>query len=186
MEARNRTRVWRVLMLLALAGVLVLAWTQRDRFTPVDVGSRAPEFAARTLNGEHFSVQAARGKVIVLNVWATWCTPCRQEMPALERLHEALHTSGLEVVGVSTDAGPGVAGPFGQRGGDVRAFVQELGLTFRIIHDAQRTIEPLYLVPGLPTTFVIEKQGRIDKKVLGARKWDSDENIAYFRRLLSE
>lgn len=186
MKVRTRNRLLRGVVVLALLGLLVLAWTQRDRFTPLDVGSRAPEFAATTLSGEPFSVSGARGKVLVLNVWATWCTPCRQEMPALERLHEQLGQRGLEVVGVSTDTEGDTPGPWGQKGGDVRGFVHEYGITFPIVQDTKRSIEPLYLVQGLPTTFVINKQGRIVRKELGARHWDDAKWAAYFSKLLSE
>ena len=182
---RRRTTV-RLVLIVIVVFVVILAWTQRDRYMPVDVGSRAPEFAMRTLSGDSFSVASARGHVLVLNVWATWCIPCRQEMPALERLYESLKERGLQVVGVSTDASEGTFGPWGEKGGDVEAFVQQLGLTFPIVHDGKRTVEPLYLVQGLPTTFVIDKNGRIAKKVLGARKWDDAANMAFIQKLMAE
>jgi len=175
MSNRNRTRLLRTLLFVALGGLLVLAWTQRGRFMPVDVGSRAPEYSAATLTGEAFSIGEARGKVIVLNVWATWCKPCLKEMPALERLHQKLG-SRLQVVGVSTDVIQE----------DVAGFVKELGVSFPIIHDPKRRIDELYLVQGLPTTFVIDKNGRIDRKVLGAQEWDDAEHIAYFEKLMAE
>ena len=186
MDERARTRTLRAAVIVALGGLIVLAWTQRDRFMPVDVGSRAPDFAAKTLSGDSFSVHASRGHVVILNVWATWCIPCRQEMPSLERLYESMKTQGLQVVGVSTDADATTPGPWGEKGGDVRAFVQELGLTFPIVHDGKRTIEPLYLVQGLPTTFVIDKSGHIARKDLGARKWDDAHNMQFIQKLLKQ
>ena len=169
-----------------VAGLALLAYSQRDRFTPVDVGSRAPEFAGTTLNGEPFSIEGSRGHVIVMNVWATWCAPCRKEMPALERLHQLLQQRGLIVVGVSEDTNIGTPGPLGQPGGDVRAFVNELGLTFRIVHDPERTVETRFLVQGLPTTFIIDKQGRIAQKVIGAKAWDDSAHVAQIEKLMSE
>jgi thiol-disulfide isomerase/thioredoxin len=174
------------LVFVALGGLFAIAWTQRKHFVPADLSARAPEFAGTTLTGEHFSIAASRGKVIVLNVWATWCTPCVREMPALERLYQRLRADGLVVVAVSTDAGPGVPGLMGQPGGDVRAFVAHYGLTFPVIHDARRTIEPLYLVHGLPTTYIIDRKGRIDRKAVGGRSWDDEAHVAYFERLLKE
>lgn len=186
MQPRSRTRLLRTLIFVALGGLLVLAWTQRARFTPVDAGSPAPSFAATTINGEPFSIAGSAGKVIVLNVWATWCAPCRAEMPALERLHELLGTHGVEVVGVSEDARLGEGDRLGRPGGDVRAFVNEQGLTFRIVHDPEHVLEHTYLVQGLPTTFVIDKHGRIAKKVIGARVWDDSSNVAFIEQLLKE
>ncbi|HEX6558402.1 MAG TPA: TlpA disulfide reductase family protein [Longimicrobiales bacterium] len=186
MEARSRTRLLRALVFAALAGLLVLAWTQRDRFMPIDVGARVPDYSATTLNGESFSLAAERGKVVVLNVWATWCLPCRREMPALERLHETLATRGLDVIGVSSDPETGSTGGFGEKSSDVRAFVKAYGITFRIIHDPAHTVEQLFLVQGLPTTLVVNKQGRIVAKVMGAREWASKEYLDYFEKLLSE
>lgn len=172
---QSSTKLRGFIALLATA-LLVLAWTQRHRITPVAAGSRAPAYAIKTIDGQDFSVEKMRGRVVVLNVWATWCKPCLAEMPALERLHQALSDKGLVVIGVGTDA---------LQGGDVRKFAADLGITFRIAHDPERRIEKLYLVQGLPTTFVIDKQGRIDRKTLGAREWDDAEHMAYLERLLA-
>src|SRR5688500_1364907 len=122
MNLRTRNRLWRGALAFALASLLLLAWTQRDRFAPVGAGSRAPAYSAPTLDGQTVSLASLRGKVVVLNVWATWCRPCLQEMPALERLHQQLSSQGLAIVAVSVDAPIGTAGPLGQPGGDVRAF----------------------------------------------------------------
>ena len=184
MNRRSRNRLWRGALVLALGSLLVLAWTQRGRFMPVGEGSRAPEYSAKTLDGRPVSLASLRGKVVVLNVWATWCRPCLQEMPALERLHQQLQGDGLEIVAVSVDAPIGAAGSLGQPGGDVRAYVEQLGLTFTILHDQERTIEQLFLVQGLPTTFVIDRDGRIDRKIVGAREWDDEQHLNYLKSLL--
>lgn len=185
MNARSRSLLLRALVFASLAGLLVLAWTQRDRFMPIDVGARVPDYSATTLSGEPFSFAANRGKVVVLNVWATWCLPCQREMPALERLHEMLKQRGLAVVGVSTDAqAVGTAGD--RKDGVVREFVKQYGITFPIVHDAAHQVEQLFLVQGLPTTFVVDKKGRIVRKVMGAKDWASQEYIDYFDKLLSE
>jgi cytochrome c biogenesis protein CcmG, thiol:disulfide interchange protein DsbE len=172
-----RSRLLRALLAGAIGIVLVLAWTQRNKFAPLDVGSRAPQYDGMTLSGQPFSIEASRGKVVVLNIWATWCLPCRKEMPALQRLHDQLGARGLYVVGISTDVA---------ETRDVADFVKGLGITFPIVHDTRHTIEDLYSVPGLPTTFVIDKKGRIDRKLLGAREWDDRKYVEYFEKLLSE
>lgn len=164
----------RILLLSTLAGLFVLAWTQRDRFTPVDVGSPAPAFTAMTLHGDTAALPGRSGNVIVLNAWATWCTPCLREMPALERMHRAL--PGVEVIAVSTDDDPG----------QIDQWIDEFGLTFEILHDVRREMENRYLVRGLPTTFVIDRKGRIVHKIQGAREWDDSMHIAMIRKVMAE
>jgi cytochrome c biogenesis protein CcmG, thiol:disulfide interchange protein DsbE len=170
-----------------LAGALsAFIWVNRDRFTPLDVGSRAPDYEARTLAGDRVALHDYRGAVVLLNIWATWCPPCVEEMPALQRLHEALADHGLRIVAVSVDAPLGVPGVFGLPGGDVAAFRDRFGLTFDILHDPSGDIQPRYQVNGLPTTFLIDRDGRIRRKVLGAAEWDAPRFADEIRRLLEE
>jgi cytochrome c biogenesis protein CcmG/thiol:disulfide interchange protein DsbE len=184
MRQRSRKRLAWIALAFSLTALLVLTWSQRDRFIPVGVGARAPEYSAPNLQGEPVSLASFKGKVVVLNVWATWCQPCRVEMPALERLHKQLHGDGLEVVAVSVDTPIGTLSPNGQPGGNVRAFAESMGLSFLILHDRKRSIEELFLVQGLPTTFIIDKNGRIQQKVVGARAWDNPAYVTYFKELL--
>ena len=145
---------------------------------PVEVGSRAPQFKAVDLaSGDTVGLAGYRGQVVLLNVWATWCEPCRVEMPSLERLHRELGPQGLKIVSVSIDeAGPEV----------VREFQREYGLTFRILQDRSRAIERIYQTTGVPETFVLNRDGRIVKKVIGAAEWDSPVNKDLIRRLLAQ
>jgi peroxiredoxin len=184
MKYRSRKRFARAVLALSLTGLLVLAWSQRDRFIPIGVGARVPAYSAPNLAGQSISLESFKGKVVVLNVWATWCRPCRAEMPALERLQQQLRHQGLEVVAVSVDTPPGMLSPMGQFSGDVKAYVDAMGLTFTVLHDPQRTIEELFLVQGLPTTIIIDKNGRIQQKVMGARAWDDPVYVNYFKELL--
>lgn len=145
---------------------------------PVEVGSRAPEFRAADLaTGDTVNLASYRGQVVLLNIWATWCEPCRFEMPSMERLHQELGPQGLKIVAVSIDeAGPDV----------VREFQRELGLTFRILHDRSRAIERIYQTTGVPESFVLNRDGRIMKKVIGAAEWDSPVNKDLICRLLAQ
>jgi cytochrome c biogenesis protein CcmG, thiol:disulfide interchange protein DsbE len=171
-------RGFAVLAFVAVSGVLL--WTFRGSFAPLDIGSPAPAYAAVTLDGDSVHLEGLRGRVVLLNVWATWCTPCVREMPALQRLHEKLDARGLSIVAVSVDAeGSAFGGD-----GDVRAFVEQFGLTFTVLRDASGRIESTFGVSGLPMTFLIDRDGRIQRKVLGAREWDDPELASDIESLL--
>ncbi|HLB55300.1 MAG TPA: TlpA disulfide reductase family protein, partial [Gemmatimonadales bacterium] len=100
-------------------------------------------------------------------IWATWCVPCRVEMPAIERLYQDLSPRGLRVVAVSIDEG---------NGDDVRAFVKEYGLSFDILHDPVGRIQAVYQTTGVPETFLLDKDGVIVKKIIGPHPWSSPAN----------
>ncbi|MGH7556395.1 MAG: peroxiredoxin family protein [Gemmatimonadota bacterium] len=189
MRSRRRIdRQWWVVggVVLLLAGLVGAGWLARDRFLPVEVGTRAPDFVARDLDGNRVSLNDLRGQVVLLNIWATWCPPCREEMPSMQRLHERLGPDGLRIVAVSIDAARGSVDSAGRSGGDVRAFVEEYGLTFDIWHDPSGEIQRIYRTTGIPESFVIDREGIIVKKVIGATEWDSEANVEMIRRLLEE
>jgi peroxiredoxin len=180
-------QAWAVFAVSALLlGLVWVGWTERDRFLPVEVGTRAPDFTARNLRGEQVALSALRGDVVLLNIWATWCPPCREEMPSMQRLHETLGPSGLRVVAVSIDALPGRLDLARRPGGDVAAFVREYGLGFAIWHDPSGEIQRIYRTTGIPESFVIGRDGVIVSKVIGATEWDSEARIESLRRLLRE
>lgn len=151
-----------------------------DELFPVSVGSKAPAFHAETLDRAPKEVSLAdfRGQVVLLNIWATWCVPCRIEMPGIEDLERQMGPQGLKIVAVSIDD-PG-------QEQKVRDFAKEYGLTFEILHDGSGRIEKQYQTTGVPETFVIGKDGVIRKKVIGASQWNSDANRALFAQLLTE
>jgi peroxiredoxin len=171
----------RTVLTIGLAATLSgLIWFNRALFTPLDVGSRAPDYTARTLTGEPVALSRFQGEVVLLNVWATWCAPCVKEMPALQRLHETLSADGLRIVAVSVDAAP--------LGGADRAaineFIERFGLTFTVLHDPSGRIQRVYQTKGLPSTYLIDREGRIRRKVLGAAAWDERTYADEVRRLL--
>ncbi len=182
---RNDRQWWMVGgVVVLLAGLVAAGWLVRDRFLPVEVGTRAPAFAARDMQGRPVALEELRGEVVLLNVWATWCGPCREEMPSLQRLHRRLGGEGLRIVAVSVDAEPGALAAGGRAGGDVAGFARELGLTFTLWRDSSGEIQRIYRTTGVPETFVIDRDGTIVKKVIGATEWDSEPNVELLQRLL--
>jgi len=184
MVDRTRDLLLRAVVFLGLLVVLVLGWTVRGSFTPAVHGEAAPAYEALSLQGEPVSLESLRGKVVLFNVWATWCPPCRWEMPAMERLHQELGGEGLEVVAVSVDAATGRLPTFGGPTEEVRSLVHELGLTFTILLDPASEVQRRFGVQGLPTTFLIDRQGRIVERILGPRHWDQPPEIDRIRALL--
>jgi peroxiredoxin len=183
---RSRWALWRIVTLAAALGLMGFLWTQRSRFAPLEVGATIPSYSATKLDGGELSLDALRGKVVLLNVWATWCVPCVTEMPALERLYRQFRNDGLEIVAVSVDAGFGQTDDLGRPGGDVRAFVKERDLTFTVLLDPQRRVERLFQLVGVPTTIVIGRDGRIARKAVGIEAWDDQEHQAEMRQLLKQ
>jgi cytochrome c biogenesis protein CcmG, thiol:disulfide interchange protein DsbE len=166
-----------VVLLLAVAlgaGVHFLG----DELFPVTVGSKAPPLHGVTLDGTKRVKTLAdyKGKVVLLNVWATWCEPCRVEMPSIEKLHREFGDRGLAVVAVSVDD----AGTESH----IVDFTKELKLTFEVLHDPEQITGRNYQVTGFPETFVIARDGTIRKKKIAAEDWSSDANRALVSELL--
>lgn len=142
----------------------------------VGVGSRAPDFHAVDLaTGQPRTLADYRGKVLLVNIWATWCEPCRVEMPALERLYHLVPDSGFRLVSVSIDKGDTST---------VTAFAREFGLTFPILQNKSGDIQDLYQTTGVPESFVVDRNGVIIKKVIGPAQWDGPVNVDLIRSLL--
>lgn len=179
-------RTWTPYVLtLVLAGAVVLfAWVNRHRLSPVVPGRPAPEFSAFDLEGNPKTLDDYRGKVVLLNIWATWCPPCQQEMPSMQRLREAIPDEDFAILAVSVDAPLGEKDLFGREGGNLEVFAETMGLTFRILHDPSGKIQELYQTTGVPESFVIDREGLIKKKVAGPTEWDAPANLELIRRLL--
>jgi len=160
---------------MALVFVVALVIKIRPQMNLLEVGSRAPDFHAVDLaTGRATTLADYQGKVILLNIWATWCQPCRVEMPAIERLHQRLGGRDFQIVSVSIDAdGDSV----------VAAYARDLGLTFQILHNQSGDIQQIYQTTGVPESFVIDRDGIIVKKVIGAAEWDGPVNETLIERL---
>ena len=171
--------------LLGIVLLVFLAWLNPGRFSAVAPGVAAPNFQARDLDGQVVELEDHQGKVVMVNIWATWCAPCLEEMPSIERLYKEFHSSGLEIMAVSVDAEAGqMDASRNQLGGDIQAFGDSLSLTFPLLHDPSGAIAELYKTTGVPETFVIGRDGVIYKKVAGGTEWDAPEHKDLVRRLL--
>jgi peroxiredoxin len=132
----------------------------------VKLGEPAPNFQLRDLQGRLVALSDLRGKVVMVNFWATWCGPCRVEMPAMEVLYQTFSRKDFEILAVSTDA-QGVA--------VTRPFQQENRLTFPILHDADYRVGLTYGARSLPMTFMVDRQGVVRHQIFGARDWGAAE-----------
>ena len=172
----------------ALVGVvllIVVAWLNQDRIQPVTAGTVAPEFEINDLGGGLARLSDHSGEVVLVNIWATWCLPCRIEMPSMERLYQEIGEDGFEIMAVSIDAALGQFDQAGRPGGDIEVFADSLGLTFPMLHDPSGGIERLYRTTGVPETFLIGRDGIIYKKVAGGTEWDAPQHKDLIQRLLA-
>ena len=163
---------------------VALAVKLRPQLDLLEVGDAAPGFKATDLRTSRPATLADyRGKVVLLNVWATWCPPCRVEMPSMERLHENLVGTDFRIVAVSVD-GDLFHPEDSQDPAGILAFATGMGLKFDILHDPSGAIRRGYQTTGVPESFLIDRAGVIVKKVIGAAEWDGPVNEALIRRLL--
>jgi peroxiredoxin len=140
-----------------------------------NVGNSAPDFSLKNLNGKRDGLSNYKGQVVVLNVWATWCGPCRIEMPFLESLYRRFRSEGFAVLAVSIDKGSDKA---------VKSFVDEYQLSFPVLLDTDEQVERLYPAFSVPVTYVIDKAGLVVARVDGAKNWSSQETIDSIEYLL--
>jgi len=139
------------------------------------VGDPAPDFRLFDLDGNAVTLSDYRGSVVFLNFWATWCGPCRVEMPAMEALYKTFGRKDFEILAISTDP-QGVA--------VTRPFRNQLGLTFPILHDSDYRVGLAYGARTLPMTFLVDRNGVIIHRIFGARDWESPEAKAIIRAAL--
>lgn len=171
-----------VVVLVVLAGLLIGGTAlvfYGPEVQPVAVGKLAPDYQAMSLqSGDSIGVRSHyRGHVTLVNIWATWCVPCRVEMPSMQRLYDSLSSRGFRIAAVSIDQeGPEV----------VRQFVADLKLSFDIYQDRSGGIQQAYQTTGVPETFLLDSDGVIMKRVIGAHDWDSSADFALIRRLLGD
>lgn len=159
---------------LLAATWLLVAEPRATRFP--EPGKPMPDFAYPSLNGDTLRLSEQRGRVVLVNIWATWCLPCREEMPSIQRSYDLYADSGFTVLAVSIDADTV----------PVRPFVDELRLSFPILLDPKGSILAAYGAAGVPESFLVDRRGRLVIRRLGADDWHSERNRSLISTLLRD
>ncbi len=168
--------IFGVLIGLIILLVLYFIFFKNNRSGPKTefkskAGVAAQDFGLPSLTGDYLKLSDYRGKVVFLNIWATWCPPCREEMPSMESLYQRQKGRNFEMLAVSID----------QKGAEVvRPFSVKYGLTFPVLLDPDGKTYRLYGLTGVPETFIIDKNGVIIKKIIGPQEWMKKEWLDYF------
>jgi cytochrome c biogenesis protein CcmG, thiol:disulfide interchange protein DsbE len=183
MTARRQLIVAAAVLILVISAISAGRYFLSDELAPVGLGVQAPNFSAMTLDSIPVKKTLAdyRGNVVLINIWATWCAPCRVEIPSIEKLNAAYAPKGLKVVAISVDD-PG-SEPL------IRDFVRKYGMNFDVLHDTggqEGKVSRDYQTTGYPETVIIGRDGVIRRKFLGATDWNSPENRGLIERLLDE
>ncbi len=171
-----------VFLVLIVVGLLIaLSMKEKDSSfklvgqSRIKVGSPAPNFTFPDLTGQTVSLSDYRGRLVFLNIWATWCPPCVDEMPSMEKLYNKFKSDQFEILAVSVD---------GEGSKVVAPFMERLNLTFPALLDKKGKIKNIYGVTGIPESFIIGKNGIILKKVIGPIDWAKPDVSRFFEDLL--
>jgi thiol-disulfide isomerase/thioredoxin len=177
MTSRQQWAVVGAVVLALGLGLGVASYFMKDELFPVFVGSKVPDFHAKELGSPKVKTLADyKGQVMLLNIWATWCEPCRLEIPSLQRLQEAYGPKGLKIVAVSIDDYVPED--------SIQRYLKNFGVTFEVLHDPSHAIERVFQTTGYPETFVVGPDGTIRKKIIGPDDWSSLGNRALVAQLL--
>jgi len=160
----------------AVAAVALLAVLGSERApAPLEEGEPAPALELPRLGGGSLRLADLRGRAVLVNFWATWCKPCEDEMPAMQRLYDALRGDGFELLAVSVDVGDD----------EVAAFRERLGLGFPILRDPDRREATRWQSLRFPESWLVDPEGRIAARFIGPRDWDAPEYADRIRALLA-
>ncbi len=149
----------------------------KTRINPIKGDKKAPDFSLKDLTGKKVEIKDYKGKIIFLNFWATWCGPCKEEMPSLEVLHEKFKGEKFVLLTVSVDY-EGLK--------PVQEFLNKQHYTFPVLLDPNGEILDLFEVKGIPTTFIIDKKGRVIGRAIGPRDWKSQEVFSLINLLIGK
>jgi len=142
----------------------------------VAVAEPAPDFTLQSSTGENVRLAEQRGKVVMLNFWASWCGPCRQEMPLLDAMHKRYSSAGLQFYGVNVE----------EDNSDAKKLIKDLGVSFPVLFDPESKASQLYGVDAMPTTVLIDKKGQIRYVNRGYKAGDENKYRDQIRELIRE
>jgi peroxiredoxin len=176
----NPKSILLIFLIVIGIGIIVLLQNKDSSFNlsgdpRLEKGVPAPNFTLPDLDGKMISLTDYKGKVVLLNIWATWCPPCVEEMPSMEKLHQELKDEGFEILAVSIDVSGAIA---------VLPFMKKHKLSFPALTDSKGDIKSLYQTTGVPESFIIDKEGVIVEKIIGPRDWATPGVIRYLRNLI--
>lgn len=144
-----------------------LSFSCSERIPAPEIGKPIPEFALPDLQGEIFQMSQTRGRVVLVNFWASWCPPCVDEMPSLEKLYQTLGDKGLDVVAISVDDSLDI----------IEQFRDEYDLSFTILHDKGRKVSHHFQTFMYPETYIVDREGRLVEKIVGPLDWIGPTSI---------
>ena len=170
MSKTNAVKI--LVLLLILGGAAFLALHLRSP-RPVDIGERAPDFTLPALTQGALSLHDFGRQVVVLNFWATWCPPCVEEAPGLEKFAEQMRLQGVAVLGVSVD----------QDVAALQTFAVQQHLSFPILRDPNQSVANRYGTFKFPETYIIDQDGRVAEKLIGAVDWQDPRIITFVQEL---
>ena len=169
----SKTNAVKVLVLLLILGVTVFLALRLRQPRPVDIGERAPDFTLPALAQAPLSLHDFQRRVVVLNFWATWCPPCVEETPSLEKFAEQMRPQGVAVMGVSVD----------QDVTALQTFVAQQHLSFPILRDPDQAVANHYGTFKFPETYIIDQDGKVAEKLIGAVDWQDPRLLAFVQEL---
>jgi peroxiredoxin len=171
------SRLLVVAVAIVILGIMFLVvWFQSSKYEPLVVGRPAPDFMLTDLNDKPYRLSDFRGKVVFVNFWATWCKPCKEEMPSMEILYKNFEKDGLVMLAVSIDRVTTTK--------DILPFVKSLNLTFPVLVDSWGKTDKPYKRMGVPETFLVDQQGIIREIVIGPRDWTRLDSLKVLTQLL--
>ena len=176
----------RIILFIPIAIIAIAVFIMMQNKTPTDIaintphtkeGPIAPNFTLKDLNGRPVSLSDHKGKVVLVNIWATWCPPCVAETPSIDKLYKMLKDENFELMAVSIDENGKNA---------VESFMKKKNLSFPVLLDPDGRVAGLYGTTGVPESFIVRKDGTIDNRIIGAIDWTSPRVIEHLHKLMQE